>query len=63
MAISSEDEDAQDGEEVDYQTSEAHEGQKNIQMEVLEDIRIFFSENQELELNKVHWKGEKLGRK
>ena len=34
-------------------TFEAHEGQTNIQMEVLENIRILFSENQELTLNKV----------
>ena len=45
MAISSssEDEDAQDGEEADSQTSEAHEDQMDNQMEVLEDIRVLFS--------------------
>ena len=63
MAISSssEDEVAEDGGEENSQTSEAHEDQMYKQMEVLEDIKVLFSENQELEVDTVqNVEGEKV---
>ena len=61
ISSSSKNEDAEDGEEADSQTYEAHEGQtdnqmavlEDNQMAVLEDIRILFSKNQEMAINTV----------
>lgn len=47
MPISSSSEDK----DVDSQTSEAHEGQKDNQMAVLGDIKVLFNEDQELPVN------------
>ena len=53
VSSSSEDAETEDGEDADFQSFEAYDGQTDNQLVVLEDIKALFSENQELPDNSV----------
>ena len=53
VSISSEEESSDEGEETNYLTSEACESRQDDQMAKLEDVKAFFTEDQELPVNTV----------